>query len=109
MAQGCDGDSTRGRAEKAAETGGARDKENGAQEELQAALPAAHLLEGLEHPILRREDSGSRNHSSHNFCNQPGLREEVPQFSASLARGFSCILIAILIFLVRVRVSCCVH
>lgn len=109
MAQGCDGDSTRGRAEKAAEMGGARDKENGAQEELQAALPAAHLLEGPEHPILRREDSGSGNHSRHNFRNQPGVREEVPQFSTSLARGFSCILTAFLIFLVRVRISRCVH
>lgn len=109
MAQGCDGDSTRGRAEKAAEMGGARDKENGAHEEFQAALPAVHLPAWPEHPILRREDSGSGNHSRHNLLNQPGVREEVPQFSTSLARGFSCILTAILTFLVRVRISLCVH
>lgn len=33
----------------------------------------------------RKEDSGSGGHSGHSFCNQPGVRQRVPQFPTSWA------------------------
>lgn len=83
--EGVLGRSTRGTSRKGNREGQSLRREEKAQEALTERLTPGGM--GDTNHIMKRQDSGPGVHSSHNVCNQPGVRKRVPQFFTSWASG----------------------